>query len=117
MKKNTESDIELFAIEQLEKLEFNYIYGPTIAVDGESPGRSTFEEVLLIDSLRKAVVRINDEVPEEAREDAIRQIQRISSPELISNNETFQKKLTEGIKVTYQKDGNTRGDLVWLIDF
>ena len=25
--------------------------------------------------------------------------------------------LTEGIKVTYQKDGQTRGDLVWLIDF
>ena len=25
--------------------------------------------------------------------------------------------LTEGIKVTYQKDGNKRGDLVWLIDF
>ena len=25
--------------------------------------------------------------------------------------------LTEGIKVTYQKDGNARGDLVWLVDF
>ncbi|MBW1728829.1 MAG: HsdR family type I site-specific deoxyribonuclease, partial [Deltaproteobacteria bacterium] len=25
--------------------------------------------------------------------------------------------LTEGIKVSYQKDGNERGDLVWLIDF
>ncbi len=25
--------------------------------------------------------------------------------------------LTEGIKVSYQKDGNSRGDLVWLIDF
>ena len=25
--------------------------------------------------------------------------------------------LTEGVKVRYQKDGNSRGDLVWLIDF
>ena len=25
--------------------------------------------------------------------------------------------LTEGINVTYQKNGNSRGDLVWLIDF
>ncbi len=25
--------------------------------------------------------------------------------------------LTEGIKVSYQKDGSSRGDLVWLIDF
>lgn len=25
--------------------------------------------------------------------------------------------LTEGVKVTYQKDGVERGDIVWLIDF
>jgi len=25
--------------------------------------------------------------------------------------------LTEGVKVSYQKDGNPRGDLVWLVDF
>jgi type I restriction enzyme R subunit len=25
--------------------------------------------------------------------------------------------LTEGIKVTYQKGGHSRGDLVWLVDF
>ena len=25
--------------------------------------------------------------------------------------------LTEGVKVSYQKDGNGRGDLVWLVDF
>lgn len=25
--------------------------------------------------------------------------------------------LTEGVKVSYQKDGNQRGNLLWLIDF
>ncbi len=36
---------------------------------------------------------------------------------MIANNETFHRLLTEGINVSYQKDGNDRGDLVWLIDF
>jgi hypothetical protein len=41
----------------------------------------------------------------DAREDAIKQIQRLNSPELIANNEAFHRMLTEGIKVTYHKDG------------
>ncbi|MDP8204650.1 MAG: type I restriction endonuclease [Candidatus Tenebribacter mawsonii] len=44
-------------------------------------------------------------------------MQRLNSPELISNNESFHRMLTEGIKVSYQKEGHQRGDLVWLIDF
>jgi type I restriction enzyme R subunit len=36
---------------------------------------------------------------------------------LIANNEIFHRLLTEGVKVTYQKDGIQRGDIVWLVDF
>ena len=59
----------------------------------------------------------NPSIPEDIRKDAIKQVQRLNSPELIDNNENFHRMLTEGIKVSYQKDGNIRGDLVWLIDF
>jgi len=113
----TESEIELFTIELLEKLKYQYIYAPDIAPDGEKPARKSFEDVLLIERLQEAVGRINPKVPAEAREEAVKQIQRLNSPELIANNEVFHRMLTEGIKVTYQKDGNSRGDLVWLIDF
>ena len=112
-----ESDIELFAIELLEKLSFQYIYAPDIAPDGEKPERQTFEDVLLTDRLSNAIGRINPYLPPEAMQDAIKQITRLHSPELIANNEAFHRMLTEGITVTYQKDGNSRGDLVWLIDF
>lgn len=115
--KITESAIETFAIELMEKQGYQYIYGPDIAPDSDSPERASFEEVLLIDKLKSAVTRINHTVPADAREDAIKQIQRLISPELIANNEAFHRLLTEGIKVTYQKDGQTRGDLVWLVDF
>lgn len=117
MNKLAESDIELLAIEQLEKLGYQYIYAPDIAPDSETPERETFEDVLLIERLQNAVNRINYKIPVDARQDAIKQIQRLNSTELIANNEAFHRMLTEGIKVTYRKDGNTRGDLVWLIDF
>ena len=117
MTKITESAIEKFTIDLLEKASYHYIYGPTIAPDGETPERESFEDVLLIERLRKAIGRINPTVPQECREDAVKQLQRLISPELMANNEAFHRLLTEGIKVTIQKDGRSRGDLVWLVDF
>jgi len=115
--KITESAIEKFAIELLEKQGYQYIYGPDIAPDGETPERSFFEDILLLEKIKYAVFRINPTIPVDAQEDAIKQILRLNSPDLIANNETFHRMLTEGINVTYQKDENSRGDLVWLIDF
>lgn len=112
-----ESDIESHAIELLEKQGYEYVYGPSIAPDSATPERASFEDVLLRDRLKNAVQRINPTIPADACEDAIKQIDRLSSPDLIANNEAFHRLLTEGIKVTYQKDGQTRGDLVWLVDF
>lgn len=115
--KITESAIEDLAIDLLEKQGYQYIYAPDIAPDSETPERSSFEDVLLIEHLKKAVGRINSSIPVDAREDALKQIPRLNSPELIANNEAFHRMLTEGIKITYRKDGADRGDLVWLIDF
>ncbi len=133
--KITESEIEKFAIELLEKQGYQYIYAPSIAPDLSAPSearqagsdgtgtmhraptRQSFEDVLLMERLQSAVGRINPSIPADIREDAIKQIQRLNSPELIANNEAFHRMLTEGIRVGYQKDGYSRGDLVWLIDF
>jgi type I restriction enzyme R subunit len=115
--KISESAIEKFAVELLEKQGYHYIYAPDIAPDSETPERQSFEDVLLLDRLKTAVGRINPSIPADVREDAIKQILRLNSPELIANNEAFHRMLTEGIKVSYRKDGTSRGDLVWLIDF
>jgi type I site-specific restriction-modification system R (restriction) subunit/very-short-patch-repair endonuclease len=115
--KITESAVEQFAIDLLEKSGYQYVYGPDIAPDSITPERQSFEDVLLIEWLTASVARINPNVPADAREDAVKQLLRLNSPELISNNESFHRMLTEGVKVSYQKDGNSRGDLVWLIDF
>ena len=117
MNKITESAIEKLAIELLEHQGYQYLYGPDIAPDGNRLERESFEDVLLSEQLQTAVGRINSKIPADARKNAIKQIQRLNSPELIANNEAFHRMLTEGVKVSYQKDGNSRGDLVWLIDF
>lgn len=117
MTRITEHSIEDFAIKLLENLGYEYIYAPSIAHDGENPERNSYEEILLTHRMAEAVRRINPTVPPEAQEEAIKEIQRIHSPELLTNNESFHRLLTEGIKVSYQKDGQQRGDLVWLIDF
>ena len=117
MVKLNESEIELLAIERLQALGFDYVYGPDIAPDSANPERESFADILLLSRLRKAVARINPTLPAAALDEAIKTIQRISSPELLANNEAFHRLLTEGVNVSYQKDSNTRGDLVWLIDF
>jgi type I restriction enzyme R subunit len=117
MTKITENIIEDFTIKLLEHLGYEYIYAPDIAHDGESPERKGYDEVLLKERLKGAIRRINPIVPQDAQEEAFKEIQRIHSPELLTNNESFHRMLTEGIKVSYQQDGQQRGDLVWMIDF
>jgi type I restriction enzyme R subunit len=62
--------------------------------------------------LMDAIARINPTIPDDAQQEAIKEISRIHSPELLTNNETFHRMLTEGVKVSYQKEGSQRGDLV-----
>lgn len=47
MTKLTESAIETFAIEQFEQLGYQYVHGPSIAPDSETPERDRWDEVLL----------------------------------------------------------------------
>lgn len=113
----TESKIEEFAIGLFEQLGYRYLYGPDIAPDGTNPKRVSFEEVVMVESLHHAVYRINHTLPQEVCDEAINQVLRIASPDLLSNNETFHRMLTEGVSVSVHKEGAERGELVWLVDF
>ncbi len=117
MPKITETDIELFAIEELEALGYHYLHGSSIAPDEENAERQRWDEVLLKDRLRSAIYRINQHLPHDILEDALKTVSRIQTPELIVDNEQFHKYMTDGIEVVYRKDGQQRGDKVWLIDF
>lgn len=117
MNKITENEIELFTIELLEKQGFEYIYAPSIAPDCETPMRESFEDVILKDKLQNSLTTINPTLANEQIDYAIKRCQRLRTTELLTDNETFHKMLTEGITVEVQKDGVTRGEIIKLIDF
>ena len=112
-----ESDIEQMLIDQLKAKGYQYLYGPDIAPDGETPLRASFEEVVLRDKLEAAVKRLNPSLPYSVQDEAVKTVLRISSPDVLANNEEFHRLLTEGVPVSVHKDGVERGARVWLIDF
>lgn len=117
MKPITENDIELYAIEELLRQGFEYVHGPVISPGEDACEREGFDEVLLAGRLRKALLRLNAGMAEAAIEAAIVTVQRIVSPEVLTNNEEFHKLLVEKVKVPYQEDGYERSHEVVLIDF
>ncbi len=114
----TESEVEEAALEILSELGYKILHGPEIAPDGLHPERQSYSDVVLIERLRNAIIRLNTTIPEEARDEAIKKILRSESPHLIINNRSFHKMLVDGVDVEYRrKDGSIAGDKVWLFDF
>src|SRR3990170_8052100 len=114
----TESNIEDVALEILSELGYKILHGPDIAPDGINPQRKSYSDVVLIKRLRDAVDRINPNIPEEEREEVVKKVLRSESPLLIINNQSFHKKLVEGVDIEYRKkDGSIANDKVWLFDF
>lgn len=112
-----ESDIEQLAIERLQAKRWSYLYGPDIAPDGETPMRTSLDEVVLKEVLEKAVKRLNPTLTNDVRDEAIKTVLRIASPDTLANNEAFHRLLTEGVPVSTYQDGIERGERVWLVDF
>ncbi|MBO7588284.1 MAG: type I restriction endonuclease subunit R [Bacteroidaceae bacterium] len=117
MTKLHESDIEQMLIDLLKAKKYDYLYGPDIAPDGEYPMRSRFDEVVLRDKLESAVKRLNPSLPWLVQDEAAKIVMRLESTDMLVNNETFHRMLTEGIPVTITKNGMERGERVWLVDF
>jgi len=117
MKPITEDKIESFAIEELQSIGWEYVHGLAIAPGAEQAERENFEQIILINRLRKSVSILNPTIPHEAQEQAIQKVLRIYSPELLHNNELFHQLLVEKVKIPYQQNGFERSYEVALVDF
>ncbi|WP_020485776.1 type I restriction endonuclease subunit R [Methylomonas sp. MK1] len=113
----TEDQLEQEALGWLAEVGYSTLYGPNLAPDGESPERGSYLQVLLVERLRSAIARLNPAIPLVAREDALQQVLNLEVPGLLAANRHFHRLLVNGVPVEYQKDGDTRGDRVRLIDF
>ena len=117
MKILTEDNIERFAIEILQGSGWDYVHSLAIAPGAEQSERESFQQIILTERLKKTLSRLNPDISAEAREQALRELLRINSPDLLTNNENFHRYLTDGVPVQYRKDGEEKNDYVWLIDF
>jgi type I restriction enzyme R subunit len=113
----TEDQLEQEALTWLVDVGYTHRYGPDIAHDGPSPERANYRQVVLVGRLREAIDRLNPNVPATARDDALKQVLELGTPVLLSANRQFHKLLVAGVPVQYQKEGETRGDFVRLIDW
>ncbi|MBD2188539.1 DUF559 domain-containing protein [Pseudanabaena sp. FACHB-723] len=123
----TEDEIEQYQLQLLQNLGYVYHHGYDLQpTDSPSPTgrgargegeRENFGEIVLKDRLQQAIYHLNPTIPADALNQAQREIFNIASSDLLNNNEIFHKYLTEGITVEYQKDGETRGEPVNLINW
>jgi type I restriction enzyme R subunit len=113
----TESVVEEATISWLKELGYILLFGPDIAPGELFAERESYGEVILINRLRSVLAKINPNIPEEAREEAIRKVMRAEHPSLIENNRRFHRYLVDGVPVEYQKENRNIHDQVWLIDF
>lgn len=72
---------------------------------------------MLSGRLLQALQRINPKMPPAILQGALKEVERIHSPELLTSNEAFHRLLTEGVKVSTHQESGERGDIVWLVDF
>ena len=112
----SENDIEQMALEELQALGWEVAFGPDIAPEGEQPERQSYHDVMLKDRLLEALVRINPNVPQEAIEEALRQVLTTESPALIENNRRFHRMLTEGVTVSWMGPDGEQHEQVRLAD-
>ena len=112
----TENEIEQIAINYLQNLGYSYILGPDISPDGAQTERQ-YNEVILVTRLKNAINKLNPCISQEAKEDALKKLLRISSPDLIINNENFHNFLSDGIDVEVRTANGIRGEKVYIVDF
>ncbi|MDX9913760.1 MAG: type I restriction endonuclease subunit R [Candidatus Moranbacteria bacterium] len=112
MTKITESHVEELVINLLESQGWKYL-----SPEDQEQERESLSEVVLRGRLREAIDRINPNVNEAAREQALRAVLSLPSQNLMDNNEVLHKMLTDGVEVEYLQDDNVKGDKVWLVDF
>lgn len=112
MSKIFESDIENIVIELLESQ--GYVY---LTPEQWEQERENLSDVILKDRLKTAINNLNPAIPEDAKQDALKQVLNLPSQNLIENNEHFHKLLTDGVAVEYMSEHGVKGDSVRLIDF
>lgn len=104
-------------IEWLQGQGYEYAYGPDIAPNQPNALREDFHTVVLKDKLLSAVRRFNPQLPPQQSEQVVDDIMKFHNPDLMLGNKEIFTMITEGVKKTWQENGEEKTKVVKLIDF
>lgn len=104
-----EADYENSVIELFQGMGYQHAYGPDIERDYKSP---LYDDVLL-----ESLHRLNPSLPEAAIEDALYKLKNFENGTLVQKNTVFMNYLQNGIEVSYHHKGETKSDIVYLVDY
>lgn len=104
-----ESNYENAIMELLDELGYTRLYGPDIDRDFHCP--------LYLDALTKRLPQINPEADRQAVEEALYQLTHMEHGTLVQQNKQFTDWLQNGMEVSYQKNGETKHDIIRLVDY
>lgn len=114
----SEAAVELALLEQLRGLGYSIEREEDIGPDGHRPERESHDEVVLKKRFVDAVTRLNQGLPLDATQDAIRKVMQSELPSLLEENRRIHKLMTEGVDVEYYaEDGTLTAGKVALLDF
>ncbi len=108
----TEASYENSIIELFENLGYQHIYGLDLGRD-----ENAVRILLMEDQLQNSLEMINPDVPSVAIKEAIYKIKNYETISLVAKNEIFTDYLQNGVQVSYQDAGETKGALVYLVNY
>jgi type I restriction enzyme R subunit len=114
----SEAELENLLLDQLKGLGYTIKSEDEVGPDGTNPLRESHDEVIYKKNLARAINALNSDLPDEARQDAVRKITQSELPNLLAENRRIHKLITDGIDVEfYAKDGTLTSGKVKIIDF
>lgn len=105
----TESNYENAIIQQMQELDYDYVYGPDVERDYGDP--------LYSDVLDASIRRVNPDICEAAITEALYKLRNIENGPLPFRNSIFMDYLQNGIDVSYIEDGEEKATRVQLVDY
>ena len=105
-------------IDWLRDLGYETLFSPDIAPGGAFMERDDYREVVLESRLKRALKRINPNLPDEALDKSAKTIIKYEHQDIEHGNKEMYEMLTRGVKVEVKDEkGETRGKIVRPIDF
>ena len=93
----------------LNELGYTRLYGPDIVRDFCNP--------LYMDALREHLPHINPIADRQAVEEALSKLTHMEHGTLVQQNKQFMDWLQNGMEVSYQKNSETKHDIIRLVDY